>query len=281
MQMEVTEVDTKQKQRIIGIIFLVILAVVAIPAFLKHSNNSMQPAPTMDAVSPTSDEASNQQGSPSAMPAEPMGQEQNQMPPQPSQALPSEPMNQQPQVGDQQPTESMNQQPLNQQPTEPMSQPSVSQQQPLLDSGEETQEPLPGEMQAIPSQEPPAAGTPAAGQSPVTSAKTPSTKEATTATAAASAKKSLGVKVHKQEAHVEKSDWTIRLAIFSVRANAEKLMQDLKKHGYKGHIEEINTYKGMTYKLTLKTKSSRADANKLAEKLNKLFHISVIVNRSV
>lgn len=247
--------DSKQKQRIVGIIFLVILAVVAIPAFLKHSNENAAP--------PTSEET------------QPTVQEQNQV-------LPNEPMpmppeaNQQPLAIDQQPPSNLAPNPAPAPVTPvPPSDTSVMQ--------EESAEPMPGEVQAIAPQpsanptptQPIIAPPPAPVVAPVSAAPEPASLEPI--------KKTVVVKkINKieRQRQVEKTDWTIRLAIFSVRANADKLMSDLKKRGYHGSIEEINTYKGMTYKVILRTKSSRADADKLARKLNNLFHINVMVSRT-
>lgn len=252
--------DSKQKQRIVGIIFLVILAVVAIPAFLKHSRGN--------AIS--SDSAEQQ-----------MAQEQNQV--FPNEAVPPE-ANQQPLATDQQPPSNAVSNP-NPVPTMPAPPSDGSMMQ------EESAEPMPSEAQAIPSQPsfnppnqaalpatPPTPPTQQVITAPLVSAPTSASPESVSSESIK--KPTVLKKTSKIEHHVEKTDWTIRLAIFSVRANADKLLSDLKKHGYHGSVEEINTYKGMTYKVTLKTKSSRPDANKLATKLNNLFHIHVIVGKT-
>jgi cell division septation protein DedD len=247
-------VDSKQKQRIVGIIFLVILAVVAIPTFLKHSKENT--------ASPTSEEAQQ------------MAQEQSQALPNESVPMPPPPeANQQPLATDQPPPPSNN--------VAPNPTPAPAMPAPPTDGStmqEESAEPMPaGMVNPTPAQPvitaPPAPATAPTAAAPISVASEP--------VSADPVKKPAVLKqTSKIEHQVEKTDWTIRLAIFSVRANADKLLSDLKKHGYHGSVEEINTYKGMTYKVTLKTKSSRADANKLATKLNNLFHINVMVSRT-
>ena len=241
--------DSKQKQRIVGIIFLIILAVVAIPAFLKHSKEN--------AVLPASEETQQ------------MAQEQSQV--LPNEAAPLE-ANQQPLATDQQPPNN----------AAPNSNPAPTPPAPSADGNmtqEQSLEPMPGEATptspltspASPAQ-PPVIPAPSAA-APISAPPEPVKPEPV--------KKPVAIKkASKIEHQVEKTDWTIRLAIFSVRANADKLLSDLKKHGFRGSIEEINTYKGMTYKVTLKIKSSRTDADKLAAKLNNLFHIKVMVSRT-
>lgn len=241
--------DSKQKQRIVGIIFLIILAVVAIPAFLKHSKEN--------AVLPASEETQQ------------MAQEQ-------SQVLPNEPA---PLEANQQPLATEQQPPSNAAPNpNPVSTPPVSSADGNM-TQEQSLEPIPVPSEATPTS--PLSSPASPTQSPVITEPSAPAPISAPPVKPEPVKKPVAIKkASKIEHQVEKTDWTIRLAIFSVRANADKLLSDLKKHGFHGSIEEINTYKGMTYKVTLKTKSSRADADKLAAKLNNLFHIKVMVNKT-
>ena len=261
--------DSKQKQRVVGIIFLVILAVVAIPAFLKHSKENV--------------------GSPNVEESEQITQEK-------SEVLPNEPLPlpdaNQPPVIDQ---ESLSNAALNLAPSAipaPTADANLTQQQSLESMPAEAQ---PTQPSANTSNQVtlPVAPSPAIRIPESTSPTSPAPPIITTLPAVAPiaappetvklepVKKPIVLKkAKKEEHHLGKSDWTIRLAILSVRANAHKLVNDLKKQGYHASIEEINTYKGMMYKVTLQKKSSRADADKLAMKLNDSFHIHVMVSRT-
>lgn len=277
--------DNKQKQRIVGIVFLVILAVVAIPALLKHAGNPTQPvSTTTDNLSPAAQTVGNaetppvegasastdgsvaseqpamdqgagaagqpnipEQAGSATAPTPPLGEESpgagalQQMAPGPEQALPGQAV----------PAQA----PLNAQPlSAPQAESSVMQ-EPAgadVDVG-----PAPTTVQPI---------SPSSGVATTTAAKPQPV--------GAESKKS-----HQKLDHGVKSDWTIRLAVFSVQSNAQKLINSMKKQGHKGYIEAINTYKGMTYRVLLKTHSSKAEADRLVEKLNKLFHVSAIVGR--
>lgn len=273
--------DNKQKQRVIGIIFLVVLAVVAIPAFLKRSANT--------------NEMANVQGTASDMPVEPLKEEnpaidQNQNPnlnpnsvqnPSPNgvETLQPSPMP---------PLESSNQQAISQEPP-------VNTQGPVVDMPPQNQEPA---STATPSpdlnsnvSEAPDVASPVnsanmvntvAPSAPVIT-NTPASVPTTTATPVTMPKhvthSNKAEKTESTEAHAVKVDWVIRLAVLSSHSGADKLIGDMKKQGYTGHIEEINTYKGMVYNITMKTHASKKEVDKLAQKLNTVFHIKVMVSK--
>ena len=245
--------DNKQKQRVIGIIFLVILAVVAIPAFLKRPGNT--------------NEISNVQGMPSAMPVEPLKEE--------SQGID--------QNQGQNATEALEPSPMP--PLEPTNQEPASQEPPVNNQGavagmpEQNQEPVsmpepvPGpELQPVQPQQDLANP---ASTSPIP-APIPAPAPAAVVMPKNTAPQS---KPHKSEVSAVKSDWVIRLAVLSTRSAADKLILDMKKQGYTGHSEEINTYKGRVYNITMKTHASKKEVDKLAQKLNTLFHIKVMVSK--
>lgn len=280
--------DNKQKQRVVGIVFLVVLAVVAVPAFLKRSW-------TTEHAAPSAEETLNTQGSPSALPVEPLAEPSQ----QPSAELPSAPpMAQQP---------SDNRSPVTGQPAPAPSDPVVttppagspapasSVQPPVPGAQGQSQGPVPvlgDELPAAPAQRQEAPPVDSSlgpvVQQPTPNQLSPSPENVISTPAEPVKQPPVMKKAVTTTSHENaiksntgpRLDWVIRLAILSVRANAEKLIHNMKKHGYVGQMEAINTYKGMTYRVTLKKHGTRTEAEQLGQKLNKLFHVNVIINKS-
>lgn len=81
---------------------------------------------------------------------------------------------------------------------------------------------------------------------------------------------------------IMQQQYSVQLASFAVQQNAEKLVSRLKEQGYKARYQKIASGDSSLYKVTVGQLSDRADAKKLQEKLSKTTQIDgFIVKRDV
>jgi len=292
-------VETKTKQRMIGIIIIILILLLLIPLLFNKSKNA--PSETMPA-NPEQQMTTEQQPNDQMLP----GVEQpnpnmetpvnnGQLPPnveQPSAATEQPPINndQLPPNAEQQPP--MMEQPVPQQPSAPSLSP-----EPLPPSNS-TQSIAPNQHPATPPSDqtkvesvnaPSQAAVPALsnneqGKSTITdSTKTKSENKVTIDNkknpkpVTISASKQHQTKISANKTTISQKKWSVQLGVFAEKSNANQLLNKLKKGGYEAHLKELVISGDKVYRIFVGNNYNQNKAQKIAKSIEKRYNLKGVV----
>lgn len=257
------DVDNQVKQRVIGAVVLVALAVIFVPMLLEKPDSDLGPVGSNLPEQP--DQAVHDRIEPLTLPEPPAEDEPAQVvidqAPEGA-ALPSAGTQTGPETGVPATESPMPAVPA---PTEEAAAPTV----PPLPAPVTTPPPASTAAPAVPTT-PPAVPPPAAAPAPAA----PSTATPPPVTPAKPVPSA-----QPETAPKPLSGWVVQLASLASKDNAMALRERLRGHGYTAFVEEIKTPQGVLYRVRVGPELERANADNLRNRLEQQVQIKGIVTR--